>query len=83
MLIEYIQYILNGIGLSDILLTLQEIVSYVSELSSWAQLIRPDVLFSVIFYLGAGIGIWQIVIVYPFRLLKKFIRFPSRKACEK
>lgn len=82
MLFEYLNYILNGLGFSNLLLTLQDIVLYVSDLTDWSQLVRPDLLFSVIFYLGAGIGIWSIVVVYPYRLLKKIIKYPSRKACE-
>lgn len=83
MLVEFIRYMLSGLGLSNLLLTLEELVQYVSGLTDWSQLIRPDLLFSVTFYLGAGIGIWQICIVFPFRLLKRLIRYPSRKACER
>lgn len=77
------RYLLGNLGLSNMLLDLNDIITYTSELSDWSQLLRPDLLFSVLFYFGSALAIFQIAFVFPFRLFKKLIRYPSRKACEK
>ena len=79
---EYIDYIIEnmlGFHLADI----DGVFEYFSNTTYFTQAFNPVMFLSAFIYIMCGIGLFQICCVYPFRLLKKLIKYPSRKACEK
>lgn len=81
-IITYIEMILiNMLGVGIPYFT--EVTEYYSNISNIGQIFAPAYFISAIIYISASIGLFQLCVVFPFRLLKKLIRYPSRKACEK
>lgn len=82
---ELFNYILAPFGLDNFVLNGAELTAIFNSATSdkWQMLLNPSVIFSSILYFGVAVACWQIVFVFPYRLIKKLIGFPSRKSCEK
>lgn len=67
-----------GFPLADI----DGVFEYFINVSNVGQILNPVMLVSSLIYMCVVWGLFQITCIYPFRLLKKLIKYPSRKACE-
>lgn len=82
MLIDYINYVLSGVGLPQ-LMSLSELMTYYQNITEWSQVLNPQVAFSSLALFSCCWAIFSIICILPFRLFKKLINYPSRKRCEK
>ena len=82
MLIDYINYVLNGVGLPS-LMNLSDLMTYYQNVTEWSQIFNPQVLFTTLAIFCSSWAIFSLICIMPFRLLKKLINYPSRKGCEK
>lgn len=82
---DFMNYVLAPFGLSDFVLIPSELFSLFSEATSdkWQMLLRPDVICSSLLYLGVFVAVWEILLVFPFRLVKRLIGYRSRKSVER
>ncbi len=82
-MVEFINILLHGLFDSSFsLMTLEAIKQYLTSNaladSAWTALFYPPLIVSLIVYIGTFIGLWQLCIIFPFRLLKRFINYPKR-----
>ena len=81
-IITYINIILNqmvGFQIPNI----AEITDYFSQITEWSQMFAPPYFIGAIIYIFSAYAMFSLTCIFPFRLLKKLIKFPSRKGCEK
>lgn len=62
---------------------ISEITQYFSNISEWSQMFAPTYFIGAIIYIFSAYGLFCLCCIYPFRLLKKLIRYPSRKRSER
>lgn len=79
---EFMNMLLEGVGLPS-LLTLPEITDVIQGAQGFYNLARPDLIFSVFFYVACSLGVFGLTLKLLYRVVKKMIRYPSRKGCEK
>ena len=79
-MLNFVNVLLSNLFGSDIsLMTLGEVSSHLAGASSWVVILDPTFLMSFVTYFFSFMAVWQICCVFPFRLLKRLIRFPSVK----
>lgn len=82
---EFFNYILQPFGLEGFVLNGAELTAIFNSATSdkWQMLLNPSVIFTSILVFGVAFALWQILFVFPFRLVKKLIGFRSRKSVER
>lgn len=81
MIYDFMNLILFNIGCPDLLVPLSELLNSFNGITwdSFSSLLNPSIIFSWIYYFGWAFASWQVILVYPFRLFKKLIKFPHKK----
>lgn len=82
---EFMNYVLQPFGLDNFVLNGAELTSIFNSATSdkWQMLLNPSVIFSSVLYLGVAFAVFQILLVFPFRTIKRLIGYRSRKSCER
>lgn len=79
-MLNFVNVLLSNLFGSDIsLMTLAEVSAHLSGASLWVIILDPIFIMSFITYVCSFIAVWQICCVFPFRMLKRLIHFPSVK----
>lgn len=60
-----------------------EITDYYVNITEWAQMFAPAYFIGAIIYIFSAYALFSLTCIFPFRLLKKLIKFPSRKGSER
>ena len=50
---------------------------------NWTALLTPQIFCSALLYIGLFVGLWSILIVFPYRLIKRLIGYRSKKSSER
>lgn len=81
MIYDFFNTILSNIGLNGVLLPFNELMSNFNGLTweTMASVLNPSVIFSWLYYFSWAFATYQIILVFPFRLFKKLIKFPHKK----
>lgn len=79
-MINFVNTILSYLFGADIcLLTFGEITTHLATASSWIVILDPTFLISFVVYFFSFFATWQLFCVFPFRVFKRMIKFPSGK----
>lgn len=60
-----------------------EITEYYASITEWAQMFAPTYFVGAIIYIFSAYALFALTCIFPFRLLKKLIKYPSRKVSER
>lgn len=81
-MVDFINILLEGLGLPTVI-PFGELDGILLDLSDWWQFFgSPTLLFSSFFYLACSFGIFHLTLGLLYRLVKRAIHYPKRKACE-
>ena len=78
MLIEYINIILNSVGLPSVL-TVTEISTIIQSATEWWHLLNPQLLFSIFAILGFCYSMFFVSCIMPFRLFKRLFKVDNKR----
>ena len=79
-MLNFVNILLSNLFGSDIsLMSLSDISLHLSNANSWVIILDPTFLISFVTYFFSFFAVWQLCCIFPFRLLKRLIRFPTGK----
>lgn len=78
MIIEYINTILNSVGLFSIL-SISDISSMLLGSAEWWNILNPQLLFSIFAYFGCAYAFYFISCIMPFRLFKRLFKVDNKR----
>lgn len=76
---NYIYSVLIGYSVPE----LDIITEYFSNISHWSQMFNPAYFLGALVYILVGWFIIQFTMILPVRVVKKLIKYPSKKGCER
>lgn len=81
MIFDFFKIILTNLGLDGLLLPFNDLLALFNGLTweTLASVLTPTMFFSWLYYFSWGFASYQILLVFPFRLFKKLIKFPHKK----
>lgn len=77
---DFFNYILAPFGIDRFVLRPEQLYTLFDEATTdkWQMLLSPQCLFSSILYFGIAFALWEILLVFPYRILKKWVHFPKK-----
>lgn len=79
MIMNLFQPIFDLLGIADFLLTPTALISAMSSLPNWYDILSPQILVSWLIYFLFAYGSIFVLMIMPFRFFKKLLRVPKRK----
>lgn len=79
MIMNLFQPIFDIFGMSDFLLAPADLITAMSNLPNWYDILSPNILISWLIYFTFAYGILFTLIIMPFRFFKKLVGVPKRK----
>ena len=77
-MINFVNVLLSNLFGTDVcLLTMTQVSEHLSTAPSWVVILDPTFMISFVVYFLSFMAVWQICCVFPFRMFKRLIRFPS------
>lgn len=80
-MLDFINLLLEGLGLPSVV-SISEISSLLGSYVEWWQMLNPQLLFSIVFYLACSWGLFSLTLRYMYRIVKKVVHYPHKKGCE-
>lgn len=77
---QFFDYIFTSLGMGEIIRPLPDLLQdfTLATTEKWQVLLSPSNVFSWLVYFGFAFAIWNIVFVFPYRLIKRLINMPKR-----
>lgn len=80
-MVTFINTLLVGLEL-PLVLDISSISEILLTSQNWWNVLNPQLIFSIIFYLACLWGIFSLTLRFMYRIVKKIVKYPHSKGCE-